>query len=136
KNLALLFQRPVELAVQRAAEFVLLSGSAVLTVSSLERGGPSGFTRWIPLATALIWALFYRRIRRANFAWDATLLAPLGLPLFSYLLLRSKMKHARGAVGWKGRMYAGETTAEVRGEHPSGLGKPAALGEPASRALR
>ena len=47
-----------------------------------------------------------RRIGRAHFSWDSTLLAPLGLPLFSYLLLRSRLFHKTGRVSWKGRIYA------------------------------
>ncbi len=51
------------------------------------------------------------RIARAHFAWDATLLAVFGLPLFSYLLLRSKLFHSRGTVSWKGRSYPGAASA-------------------------
>jgi hypothetical protein len=48
------------------------------------------------------------RIRRAHFSWDANLLAIFGLPLFSYLLLRSARAHAKGGVSWKGRKYSEE----------------------------
>ena len=34
-----------------------------------------------------------------------TCLALIGLPLFSYLLLRSKIAYAKGTVVWKGRHY-------------------------------
>jgi hypothetical protein len=48
------------------------------------------------------------RIRRAHFSWDANLLAIFGLPLFSYLLLRSARAHAKKSVSWKGRDYSEE----------------------------
>jgi glycosyltransferase involved in cell wall biosynthesis len=105
KNLALLFPYPAELAVRRVTEFVLLAGSLLLTIASFARTGASSDTIILLLATAALWLLFFRRIRRAHFPWDATLLAPLGLPLFAYLLLRSKIKHTDGGVSWKGRIY-------------------------------
>ena len=59
---------------------------------------------WI-LAAAL-WLLVYRRIRTAHFATVNNLVAiAFGLPLFAYLLLRSKRAHANGQVSWKGRDY-------------------------------
>jgi hypothetical protein len=36
-----------------------------------------------------------------------TLLGVLfGMPMFAYLLLRSKRAHANGSVSWKGRTYS------------------------------
>jgi glycosyltransferase involved in cell wall biosynthesis len=105
KNLALLFPSPGRLALLRALEFFLIVLSLAISIRSSVRG------TWQPaigcglLALALC-GLFYKRIRRAHFAWGANLLAPLGLPLFSYLLWRSKLFHARGEVSWKGRSYA------------------------------
>jgi hypothetical protein len=32
--------------------------------------------------------------------------ALFGMPMFSYLLLRSKKAHASGSVSWKGRTYS------------------------------
>jgi hypothetical protein len=34
--------------------------------------------------------------------------ALLGLPMFPYLLLRSKSAHKKGNVPWKGRKYSDE----------------------------
>ena len=106
KNLALLFPNPTELAFRRAAEFVLLAASFFLMIASFARTGASNNSIILSVATAALWLWFFRRIRRAHFAWDATLLAPLGLPLFAYLLFRSNMKHKNGQVAWKGRIYA------------------------------
>jgi len=44
-------------------------------------------------------------VRRAHFGIVPTLLSPLGLPLFVYLLLRSQFRHRLGRVIWKGRSY-------------------------------
>jgi hypothetical protein len=59
---------------------------------------------WI--LSAAFWLLVYRRIRAAHFATENNLLAmAVGLPMFAYLLLRSKKAHANGKVLWKGRAY-------------------------------
>jgi hypothetical protein len=50
--------------------------------------------------------MFLKRIRTAHFGWASNLLAIFGLPLFSYLLWRSRLFHEKGTVAWKGRLYA------------------------------
>ena len=55
-----------------------------------------------------LYVFFLARIRRAHFFWDANILSLFGLPLFSYLLLRSAKAHANGSVPWKGRTYQDE----------------------------
>ena len=107
KNLALLFLSPKRLAALRAIEFVLILSSFAITIASAIRG------RWQPavitvVLCGIVYALFLTRIRRAHFSWDANLLALFGLPLFSYLLLRSARAHANGSVPWKGRTYSDE----------------------------
>jgi hypothetical protein len=107
KNLALLFPSTTGLAALRMIEFVLIVSSFVSAgVAFLQH-------RWqAALITALVcgivYGLFLMRIRRAHFRSDATLLALMGLPLFSYLLLRSAKAHAHGSVTWKGRTYSDE----------------------------
>ena len=56
---------------------------------------------------AILYVMFLARIRRAHFSWDANTLALFGLPLFSYLLLRSVRFHQHGNIEWKGRKYSG-----------------------------
>jgi glycosyltransferase involved in cell wall biosynthesis len=107
KNLALLFPSPVRLAALRAIEFILIVASFSISLATALRG------RWQPAAVAgtlgvILYAFLLLRIRRAHFAWDASILAFFGLPLFSYLLLRSKRVHANGNVHWKGRNYSEE----------------------------
>jgi glycosyltransferase involved in cell wall biosynthesis len=106
KNLALLFPAPLRLAALRTIEFVLI----VASVASAVGNGLGG--RWqLAAASAIlcgvVYTFFLMRIRRARFSWDANLLALFGLPLFSYLLLRSERAHNQGNVSWKGREYSG-----------------------------
>lgn len=57
--------------------------------------------------------MFLRRVRRAHFGLANELIAPLGLPLFALLLLRSRSHHHRGRVAWKGRTYAGDRSTGI-----------------------
>jgi glycosyltransferase involved in cell wall biosynthesis len=104
KNLALLFPEAEKLAVRRIFEFLLLTGSAGLAIGAALARHPR-----TAITTAAIFALAYRahlrRIRKAHFSWDANLFSIFGLPIFSYLLLRSQLSYKRGSVQWKGRSY-------------------------------
>jgi hypothetical protein len=108
KNLALLFPSPLRLAALRALEFVLIVASFAIAMANAGRG------RWLSAVVAaalglILYGLFLSRIRKAHFPWGANLLALVGLPLFSYLLLRSKRAHTNGSVPWKGRKYSDKT---------------------------
>lgn len=122
KNLALLFPRPIELSVRRAVEFILLSGTLLLSFLSARWTGATSLTIVLFCGALAIWISFLRRILRAHFSWDATLLSPLGLPFFSYLLLRSKSKHRSGQVAWKGRIYGASGTSSSSKVGGSGAG--------------
>ena len=104
KNLALLFPNPGWLVVKSvllwafpwAALFLRIAG--VLQHPSWDAVIGFGFIL-LPI-----------RLARANFPLQMTLLGALfGMPMFAYLLLRSKRAHAHGSVSWKGRTYAPET---------------------------
>src|SRR4029077_11959701 len=74
--------------------------------------------RWQPavltgILCGIVYALFLTRIRRAHFPWDANLLAVFGLPLFSYLVLRSWIRHHGGTVIWKDRTYGARSESAV-----------------------
>jgi glycosyltransferase involved in cell wall biosynthesis len=98
KNLALLFPNPYWLAAQTG---VLWSLIWMTLFFALKSGAPTRYG-----ATVLFFVLAYLRTRSANFSRAKTCLATLfGMPLFAYLLLRSKRAHAKGGVGWKGRTY-------------------------------
>jgi hypothetical protein len=50
--------------------------------------------------------LLFLKLLRGNFGTKKTVLAVLfGMPLFTYLLFRSKRMHRKGTVAWKGRTY-------------------------------
>jgi glycosyltransferase involved in cell wall biosynthesis len=109
KNLALLFPQPRILATRRAFELIALSAAVVCSlVSATLAMWPMAVVCMV--AGALIAANALLRIRRAHFAWGESALALLGLPIFSWLLVRSSNAHARGQVAWKGRSYSGTAT--------------------------
>jgi len=115
KNLALLFDSPLRLAILRGAEFVVIAGGAVVAVIAAGRSQPAVAAAAGAVAAAA-WLLFLRRIRRAHFAWDANLLALLGLPVFVSLLRSSALSHKHGSVTWKGRTYGAAINSAATGE--------------------
>jgi len=61
---------------------------------------------------ALLWVRtlfrFYARVAKSNFPFADCALAPMGLPLFVWLLYRSWFQHRiLKQVSWKGRSYSG-----------------------------
>jgi glycosyltransferase involved in cell wall biosynthesis len=103
KNLRLLFPATIPLAVIRAVEFVITVACLAIGLASAVHG-LSVYTilyLFVPYMT-------YRRIASAHFSRSSTLLGILGLPVFSYLLVRSKLRHASGDISWKGRTYPGK----------------------------
>jgi glycosyltransferase involved in cell wall biosynthesis len=105
KNLALLFPRPIQLALIRAREFVTLPLALFIAAVLFLEPRPALAWAFVGIG-ALYYALFLMRARKAHFPWPANLMAFLGLPLFVYLLCRSwfhaKVRHT---VVWKGRTY-------------------------------
>ena len=106
KNLALLFPSPIQLACLRAMEFVVIWASAILGLVFLWRG-QLALAGWTLAACGIAKLFFFRRILRAHFAFSSIVFAIYGLPLFSFLLLRSAISYRRGRVTWKGRNYTG-----------------------------
>jgi glycosyltransferase involved in cell wall biosynthesis len=104
KNLALLFPSPVRLALLRLTEFVLITGGATAAVAAWLRGHDRPAVAAAVLAIT-IYVFCLNRIRHAHFSWQANALALAGLPLFAYLLLRSRLSYKLGSVTWKGRIY-------------------------------
>lgn len=117
KNLVLLFHSPVRLAILRLTEFVLIIASLSIAIASSLHG------KWRPAVVALsvmlaLYGFLFKRIRQAHFSWDANLLAVFGLPIFSYLLLRSRMAYQKGTVSWKGRRYGKSLSSiSIRGSN-------------------
>jgi glycosyltransferase involved in cell wall biosynthesis len=108
KNLALLFPSPVRLALLRLTEFLLISGGLVAAIAAALRGHfkPAVLAA---IVAVTIYGFLLNRVRTAHFSWQANVLSPAGLPLFAYLLLRSRLSHRRGNVRWKGRSYGSNT---------------------------
>jgi glycosyltransferase involved in cell wall biosynthesis len=101
KNLALLFPHPEWRAAQSMFLWFLTWAALIVAAS----GAASGHFMWI--AFAVLWLFAYRRIRRTHFTPANNLIGiAFGLPMFAYLLLRSKKAHASGQVSWKGRAYS------------------------------
>ena len=107
KNLVLLFPHPEGLALLRLLEFAtLVGGYAFAVLAWLNHAWQLAAVAAISTSTLL--AFILNRIRKAHFSWSANLLASLGLPFFTYLLLRSKLFYKQGKVSWKGRTYAAD----------------------------
>jgi glycosyltransferase involved in cell wall biosynthesis len=101
KNLALLFPNPGWLAAKTL--FLWAIPWAIVVSQSLLS---SKRWWWSPLFVGSFLYLTWR-LKRANFSSNMTLLgAGFGMPLFAYLLLRSKHAHAKGNISWKGRTYS------------------------------
>ncbi|MFZ3213978.1 MAG: glycosyltransferase [Terriglobales bacterium] len=107
KNLALLFKAPVRLAIKRLLEFLaMVCGLALVALSG------SDVRLAVLAAVALIYLNFLRRILKAHAGAASSALAVFGLPIFSYLLLRSKLYYKwRRSVTWKGRQYSTEVSS-------------------------
>ena len=104
KNLALLFPSPRGLALLRSAEFVLILGNLAAAIWARLSGRPN-LALQTSLLTLILAGWFWLRIRRAHFSAFFNLGALVGLPVFSYLLLRSVTLRKHSGVTWKGRSY-------------------------------
>jgi glycosyltransferase involved in cell wall biosynthesis len=113
KNLKLLFNNALTLAVFRALDIALLFGLPILAYELWNaRLGAHGL-EWLGAGwiLALLWLRtlfrFYSRVAKSNFPFLDCALAPLGLPLFVALLYRSWFQHRiLKRVSWKGREYS------------------------------
>jgi glycosyltransferase involved in cell wall biosynthesis len=104
KNLALLFPKPVALALWRILDLLLFFGLPVLALSLYW------LQPWQRGVILLLWIRtlwrFYSRVARSNFPWFDVAISILGIPLFVYLLVRSVIHHRiKKSVAWKGRTY-------------------------------
>ena len=113
KNLALLFDNSLTLAVWRALDILLLAVLPVLAVWLWNARFAAHSLQWLGAGwvLAILWVRnlfrFYGRVAKSNFPFLDCALAPLGLPLFVVLLYRSWFQHRiLKRVSWKGRSYA------------------------------
>lgn len=104
KNLALLFPNPGRLALKTLLLWLLWATLwMVAAVANIGRV-------WWNVANVMVIVLLAIRLRRSQFRWDRLLLGAIfGMPMFVYLLLRSKRAHEQGHVSWKGRSYGGRS---------------------------
>ncbi len=103
KNLALLFPHALRLALWRLLDIILLLLPVLIWLLPY-------LVMWQRVAILALWARtllrFYQRVGRAHFPIFESAIAPLGLPLFIYLLLASYVRHRfLHSVSWKGREY-------------------------------
>ncbi len=100
KNLALLFPNPGWLAAKTLALWSSLWLLIVLVRTF-------AWTRWLDGVDMPLFVGLCARLRRSNFRSDGLINGALfGMPMFAYLLLRSKRAHATGNINWKGRTYS------------------------------
>ena len=104
KNLALLFPKPVALALWRVLDILLFFGLPVIALSLYW------LAPWQRSVILLLWVRtlwrFYSRVARSKFPAFDVGISIFGVPLFVYMLLRSVFHHRfKRRVLWKGRSY-------------------------------
>ena len=114
KNLALLFDNALTLAVWRALDLFCSSGLPFLAIELWNAHFSSHALEWLGAGWVLAfsgcapWSASTSRVAKSNFPFVDCALAPLGLPLFVVLLYRSWFQHrVFRRVSWKGRTYPG-----------------------------
>ena len=112
KNLALLFDNALSLAVWRLLDIGLLVVLPVLALWLWNARFAAHSLQWLGAGwvLALLWVRnlfrFYGRVAKSNFPFFDCAIAPLGLPLFVMLLCRSWYEvHILKRVSGKGREY-------------------------------
>jgi len=113
KNLVLLFGNCLALAVWRVIDILLLAALPLLAAEFWNARLFAHSAQWLIAGwvLALLWVRslfrFYGRVAKSNFPFLDCAIAPLGLPLFVWLLYRSWFQHRiLKRVSWKGREYA------------------------------
>jgi hypothetical protein len=134
KNLVLLFPDARALAYKRAFEFSLMWG-LLLIAEEMALLRHFALAAWGAVLAVLVWINFFRRVRKAHSGFINDILAVFGLPMFSWLLLRSVTAHQRHSVWWKGREYSGfeSSLGELASDVASPTGQSPAAPKSASR---
>ena len=104
KNLALLFPKPIALALWRILDILLFVGLPVVAF------GIYWLQPWQRSVILLLWVRtlwrFYSRVARSHFPAYDVAISIIGVPLFAYMLFRSVAQHRfKKNVIWKGRTY-------------------------------
>ncbi|MFZ0958478.1 MAG: glycosyltransferase family 2 protein [Candidatus Sulfotelmatobacter sp.] len=118
KNLALLFPKPGWLATRTFLFWAFPFANLLLPLfvpAIVHRA-------WWFVPGGLVFVHNTARMRRANFDLMMEILGALvGMPMFAYLLLRSKRAHANGRVPWKGRTYSDRPTSDKTSSEKAAL---------------
>jgi glycosyltransferase involved in cell wall biosynthesis len=132
KNLALLFPNPSWLAAKTLLNWglpwvlmflplIFFLGADFSRQVGLPIGPSNLLLKLVDVSTLWWWIVIvslllgrnFSRLRRANFDLAMEWLGVLfGMPMFAYLLLRSKRAHANGSVPWKGRTYSDKSDSD------------------------
>lgn len=103
KNLALLFPRPGWLAATTLTRWSILLIVVLLVLADRSRSWRGGAAAFL----VAYFAYLATHFGSDNFGWRKNCVCVLfGMPMFAYLLLRSKRAHTKGNVPWKGRTYS------------------------------
>jgi glycosyltransferase involved in cell wall biosynthesis len=123
KNLAILFPNATTLAYWRGTEFAVMWGLLLIAEEMALLRHPA-LALWSAVLAVLVWINFMRRVAHAHSGWFNNILAIFGLPMFSWLLLRSVAAHRHHSIWWKGREYSGleSVKGETSSEHVVGAG--------------
>jgi hypothetical protein len=114
KNLALLFRHPLRLAVFELLAFALPLIPAIFALVSVKREGLSALQDMV--SSGIFYYLFVVRLGSAHFPMRTSCIAFFGLPLYSWLLVRSWLRsRGAGSVTWKGRTYSIPVTGRASG---------------------
>jgi glycosyltransferase involved in cell wall biosynthesis len=101
KNLALLFPRPLRLALWIMTWWAIAWITLPLGIAGMAA------RYWGAAVLLLPWVFLAVRVGQAHFRPGTILIAmAFGPPLFTYFLVRSKRAHRNGCVSWKGRTYS------------------------------
>ncbi len=113
KNLALLFDNTLAMAIWRLLDIALLVGLPWSAIELWNAHFTTHALAWLGAGwvLALLWVRnlfrFYGRVAKSNFSFLDCAISPLGLPLFVAVLYRSWFQHRiLKRVSWKGRSYA------------------------------
>jgi cellulose synthase/poly-beta-1,6-N-acetylglucosamine synthase-like glycosyltransferase len=112
KNLTLLFDNCLTMAIWRVIDILLLAALPLLAVALWNARLFAHSAQWLIAGwvLALVWVRnlfrFYGRVAKSNFSFLDCAISPLGLPLFVWLLYRSWFQHRiLKRISWKGRSY-------------------------------
>lgn len=113
KNLAQLFPKTAVLALWRLLDLFLLLGLPVAAWLLVT----FHVTPWYWGAVLVLWLRtilrFWQRIGRSHFSSSTCALAPVALPLYAFLLLKSWWNYrVKDRIEWKGRVYSGSGNAQ------------------------